>query len=591
MPGERSSFVNQVREMWARLLWPQRLTIIGFGLLGLAFIGSLVYFMNRVGYEPLYRDLNPEDAKAIADKLTEQKKEFIVKEAENGFSILVAGQPDDVNKLKLDIAGSGLARSGKPGLEIFDKNQFGMTDFTEQVNLQRALEGELARTISSLSEIFEARVHIVLPKDSVFSENKEDAKASVKLKLKPNAELSKSSVAGIKGLLAGAVPGLHTYNVSIVGDDGRLLSQAVESGDGARSEMESGQREQLQKEYANNVISILEPVVGKGKVHANASIDLDFNTTEQTEETYNPNSPIVMSQQKSEERSGNSSVPSGIPGTQSNMNPPAAQSGGFIPEHTRQSEVTNYEVSKSYRHTVQPKGSMIRKLSVAVILDNKTVDSKTKDGKVTTTAEPRSQEELNKYRDLVMATVGYNQQRGDVVTIENVPFYKEHKLEEPQAAVPLYIKWQGYIVPGMKYVSFIVLFTLAYILFVRPIRKRVFQSMAFAAIGAGESSEAQLPGESASKALPEGKRPEELAAAEGAGSIGSLPAAESRTHEEMLSLEASDEQIERELMKEANMVDLGSRKYAAMKKKLVEKAKSDPELVSQLLRSLLREKA
>jgi flagellar M-ring protein FliF len=583
MPGERSSFVNQIRDMWSRLLWTQRLTIIGFGFLGFVSIGALVYFMNRVEYVPLYVDLNHEDASAIFAKLEEKKIDCIVK----GNNILVS--PTQVDKVRLDPDISALAHSGRPGYELFDKNQFGMTDFTEQLTLKRALEGELARNIKCLSEISQASVLIVMPKDSVFSEDKEDAKASVVLTLKKNAELAKSSVAGIKGLVAGAVPGLHTYNIWIVDDDGRLLSQSIESGDGARSEMETGMREQLEKEMQSKVMDILEPVVGKGKVNAKASIDLDFNTTEQTEETFNPNPPVVMSQQKSEERAGGASVPAGIPGTQSNLNPPATQSGGSIPERIRQSEVTNYEVNKLIRHTVQPKGSLVRRLSVAVILDNKTVHSKTKDGKVTTTTEPRSQKDLEAWRGLVLAAVGFDEKRGDRITIENVPFYSEYKPEEPQAAVPLYIKWQGYAVPGMKYLAFLVLFTMAYIIFVRPIRKRVFQSMAVAAIGAGESPEAQLSGESAPRALPEGRRTEELAAAE--ESAGSLPAAEGRTMEGMLSLEASDEQIERELMKEANMVDLGSRKYAAMKKKIVDKAKSDPEMVSQLLRSLLREKA
>ncbi len=590
MPGNSPIFVNQVRDMWSRLLWPQRLTIIGFGFLGLAFIGSLVYFMNRVEYESLYRDLNPEDAQAIAGKLKEQKIDFQVK-GTSLIDISVAAPKNEVDKLRLGIAGSGLARSGRVGYEIFDKNQFGMTDFTEQVYLQRALEGELARTICSLSEISQARVHIVLPKDSVFSENKEDAKASVVLNLKNNTELSKSNVAGIKNLVAAAVPGLHTYNVSIVDNDGHLLSAPIESGDAARSEMEMGKREQLEKDMTNKVISILEPVVGEGKVRAYATIDLDFNTTEQTEETFNPNSPVVMSQQKSQERTGSSAVPTGIPGLQSNLNPPAAPSGGSIPEHTRQSEATNYEVNKVLRHTVQPKGTVVRKISIAVVLDNKTVDSKTKDGKATKTSEPRTQKELDAYRELVLAAVGYNQQRGDDVAIRNEPFYKESKPEEPQTAVPLYIKWQGYVVPGMKYLALIVLFTMAYIIFVRPIRKRVFQTMALAAIGSGESHEAQLSVESVPRALPEGKRSEALAAGEEAGSVARLPAAEGRAAEGMLSLEASDEQIERELMREANMVDLGSRKYAAMKKKLVDKAKSDPEMVSQLLRSLLREKA
>jgi flagellar M-ring protein FliF len=195
--------------------------------------------MNRVEYRLLYRDLNPEVAQAITAKLQEQKKHFIVQ----GACILVAAPKNEIDKMRLEIAGSGLARSWRVGYEIFDINQFGMTDFTERVNLQRALEGELERTISSLSEISQARVHIVLPKDSVFSENKEDAKARVVLSLKKNAELSKSSVAVIKGLVAGAVPRLHAYNVSIVDDEGRLLSRSIESRDGARSEQSVSNRQ------------------------------------------------------------------------------------------------------------------------------------------------------------------------------------------------------------------------------------------------------------------------------------------------------------------------------------------------------------
>ncbi len=580
MPVKQTGSANQLLEIWSRLQWSQRLTIFFFGLLGLVLIGSVVYFMNRLDYQTLYRDLDPEDAQAIAAKLEEQKKDFLVQ----GTSILVAAPESEIDKLRLEIAGSGLGRSGRVGYEIFDKNQFGMTDFTEQINLQRALEGELSRTVSSLSEISRARVHIVLPKDSIFEEDREAAKASVVVQLKKGSELSKSGIAGIKGVVAGAVPGLRTHNVSIVDDEGRLLSQSIESGDAAQSEIESGIREQLEKEMAGKVVSILEPLVGKGKVHANASIDLDFNTTEQTEETFNPNPPVILSQQRIEERAGSSALTSGIPGTQSNLDGAPPQNLSPIPERVRQSEVTNYEVNKLVRHTIQPKGT-IQRLSVAVILDHKTIFKKTEDGEVISTVEPRSQEDIEAYRDLVHAAVGYNEQRGDVVTIENVAFYSDLKPEEPQAAVPWHFVWRPYLLPGMKYGSFLILFMIIYFVFFRPIRSRVFQALSFAALGAAESDAVKLPSEGAPAALPGTRAPEETTAP------ASLPAAESRMPEEVLSLEASDEQIERELMKEASMIDMGSRKYAAMKNKLVEKAKREPELVSQLMRSLLREKA
>jgi flagellar M-ring protein FliF len=596
MSGNRFNFINQLLEMWKRLLWPQRLSIIFFGFLGLALIGSIVYFMNRVEYQALYRDLNTEDAQAIAAKLTEQKKEYIVE----GTSILVAAPKEEIDKLRLEISGAGLGRSGRVGYEIFDKSQFGMTDFTEQINLQRALEGELSRTICSLSEISNARVHIVLRKDSIYEEKKEDSKASVILTLKKGAELSNSSIAGIKGVVANAVPGLNSHNVSVIDSEGRYLSQSSESGDAARADMESGVREKLEKEMSGKVVSILEPLVGKGKVHANASIALDFNTTEQTEETYNPNPPAVVSQSKSEERAGGGAGPAGIPGTESNVGPatmapaPAHTAVSTSPERVRQSETTNYEVNRLVRHTYQPKGT-VQRLSVAVILDHQTVYSKGSDGKVTEHAEPRSQKDIGAYRDLVLAAVGFDKQRGDVVTIENVAFFSESRPEEQQPAGPWYVRWQSqpqlkpFLLPAIKYGAFLLLFILVYLVLIRPIRKRVMQALADAAPDQHLSGAALLTGETAPKALP-GTKPEEVTGAETAG-MASLPASEAATQEDIMSMEAAnDEQIERELIKEANAVDMGGRKYAAMKKKLIDKARKDPEMVSQLIRTLLREK-
>lgn len=551
MPSNRPGSLDQLREIWSRLLWSQRLTILVFGFLGLALIGSVVYFMNRVEYEALYRDLNPEDAQAIVAKLKDEKKDFIVQ----GTSILVAAPKNEIDKLRLEISGSGLARSGRIGYEIFDKNQFGMTDFTEQVNLQRALEGELARTISSLSEISHARVHIVLPKDSIFDEKKEDAKASVVLALRKGAELSKSGITGIKGVVAGAVPGLHTYNVSIVDDDGRLLSQSFEAGNAPGTEMESGIREQLEREMSGKVISILEPLVGRGRVHANASIDLDFNTAEQTEESLNPNS------------SGKSLS---------------------LPGNVRQGDASNQEVNQLVRHAVPPKGA-IRRLSIAVILDHKTAYSTASDGKLASHAEPRSQKEIAAYRELVLAAIGYDEQRGDVVSIENVPFYSESRPEERPPAVSWYFKWQAYLLPAMKYGSFIILFLFIYLVLFRPIRKQVFQALSVASLRPAGAGVAQLTSENSSMPFREAGPTERMTASAAPGAMANLQAGEPGAPDELLDA-AGEEQIERELMKEAETADMDNRKYAAVKKKLVDKAKRDPEMVSQLIRSLLREK-
>jgi flagellar M-ring protein FliF len=587
MPLNRPPMVNQLLEIWSRLSRSQKTTIFLFGFLGMALIGSLVFFMNRVEYETLYRDLSEEDATAIMAKLKEENKKFIVQ----GTTIKVAGNRNEIDLLRLEIAGSGLIGSGSVGFDIFDKSQFGMTDFTEQINYQRALEGELNRTISSLNEVMRAKVHIVLPKDSWNEENSEDAKASVLIKLSGGSELSKSSVAGIKGLVAGAVPGLHSRNVSIVDNVGNLLTKSAESGDAERAELESGYREQLEKEIISDVVSILEPLVGKDKVRVTASLDMDFNTTEEMEETYNPNTPAVLSQQRTEERSGpgDSSVASGVPGTQSNVNAPVmSQSASSILERIHQSEATNYEVSKITRHTLQPKGS-IKRMSVAVVLDHRKIYEQTEDGEITSRLERIPQRDLDRYRDLVLAAVGYDEKRGDVVTIENEPFYTDEMPVESPPEEAFYVEWREYLIPGMKYLAFLILFLLVYLIFLRPIRRRVSHALSVAAIGTGDATEAQLPAEGDEAALPGGERAGEIEGAPDTESEGALPATPSGAEDKRLALQASDEQIEKELLKEANIAGQGNRKAALIKKKLVEKAKNDPEMVSQLLRSVLRE--
>jgi flagellar M-ring protein FliF len=581
------NFPSQFAEIWSRLEKSQRATIVLLALLALVAIGSFVYYMNRIEYEVLYRDLNPEDAQAIAAKLKEEKKDFLVQ----GTSILVAAPKSEVDKLRLEVAGAGLARSGRVGYEIFDKNQFGLTDFTEQVNLQRALEGELARTISSLTEISEARVHLVLPKDSVFEDKREDAKASVVVRLRNGADLSKPSIAGIKGVVAGAVPGLRTYNVSVVDDQGRLLSQSAETGDQARSELESGIKEQIEHDMVSKVISILEPVVGKGKVHANASVDLDFNTTEQTEETFNPNPQAILSQQRTEERVSSASTESGVPGTQSNVSGSAAQQPGTAPARLRTNETTNYEVSKLVRHTVQPKGN-VRRISVAVILDHKAAYSKSPEGKVVTTNQPRTQAELDAYRELVLAAVGFSKERGDTVTLENVAFYTESRPVEEAPPAPWHVKYQTYIVPGMKYVSFLVLFLLLYLFLFRPVRARVLHSIAGTLPAGVHEAASQLAPEASQQHLHEAHHAEESVAA--GAEHPALPghAEESEIKEEPLpDLESLDDQIERELLREVSMVDTGGRKTAILRKKLVDRAKREPEMISQLIRSWIQERA
>jgi len=582
--------MNQIKEMWNRIELRQRIIIIAFAALGVILIVSVVYFTSRTEYQTLYRDLSHEDAQAIVARLEESRRKFRVQ----GTSILVDAPKEDIDRMRLELSGAGLGRSGLIGYEIFDKSQFGMTDFTEQINLQRALEGELARTISRLSEISTARVHIVMPKDSYFEESRERAKASVVLALRNGAILSRSSIAGIRGVVAGAVPGLSAQNVSIVDDEGHVLAQSLDSGEISRSELEieMSLRDQLEKDMTAKAAAILEPVFGRKNVQVNASVEIETSVAEQTDELFNPNPPAIVSQQKSEERAGGNILDAGIPGTQSNVGMAEASSILTGPDRYRQNEITNYEISKTVRHTVQPKGS-VRRLSVAVTLNNRPV---IENGAVTTKMEPISEEELNKYRELVMAAVGYNAMRGDVVTVRNAPFYDEMALGGSQIPWYVWLMRSGYMEPAIKFLIVALALILLYLIFVRPIRKSVIRAIDASAPQALPPAEDNLLLES--------------------GEAGELPAGDAVTEDTVTITEnepvavpeevpppppepeppafdfenATEEQIEDMLTNEELTFGKDARRYAVIKKKIIEKARKNPELVSQLIRSMMQEK-
>jgi flagellar M-ring protein FliF len=276
---------------------------------------------------------------------------------------------------------------------------------------------------------------------------------------------------------------------------------------------------------------------------------------------------------------------SGVPGV------PAAGPQAQIssPERSRQSEVTNYEVSKMVRHTVQPKGT-VRRLSVAVILDNKTIQTLGPDGKVTTTNQKLSPQDLEAYRTLVYAAVGYSKERGDTVTLENVPFFNEIRPKDEITVIPWHVRWQSYLLPAIRYTSFILLFLFVYLLLFRPMKKRVFQT--FEGIAAPQLAGQGLPeisGEASAKALSAPAHTEETAALESAAAAISEER-QVASGEQPPDLHALDEQIERDFLREAQMLGMGGRKYAVLRRKLSEKAQKEPEMVSQLVRSWIQER-
>ena len=276
-------------------------------------------------FRPLYSALAPEDAAAVLAKVRESGTEFRL--ADNGTVVLVPS--GKVAELRLQLAAAGVPKSGRIGFELFDKTNFGASDFAEQVNYHRALEGELERSVMSLAEVEQARVHITFPKESIFLESHQPAKASVLVKLRPGSQLSAQNVAAICQLAASAVDGLVPEAVSVLDMRGNLLNKArraLSPDDPEPSEAAIDYRQKIEHDLLVKINSTLEPLLGPEKFRASASVECDFTSAEQSDETYDPTKSVMVTSQKMEDISGGSSA-TGVPGTPSNLPRPTSRPG------------------------------------------------------------------------------------------------------------------------------------------------------------------------------------------------------------------------------------------------------------------------
>ena len=273
----------------------------------IASIMTFVHFTNQEDYRVLFSNLTSEDASNIVTKLKEKKVSYQLSPSEDTISV-PSGQ---VSELRLELAAAGLPRGGGVGFEIFDNKTFGATEFEQQLNYRRALQGELSRTINSLDEIQQCRVHIVLPKESLFIEQQKKPTASVTVKLKAGRKLKESQIDGIGHLVASSVEGLNSDDVMIVDNQGNILSK--KQGDSKLARLSSSQSEyqrNLEKDMGNQIQTLLENVVGHGKAVVRVKADLDFRVMERTEEIYDPESPVIRSTQKQVDKSVGPASPS-----------------------------------------------------------------------------------------------------------------------------------------------------------------------------------------------------------------------------------------------------------------------------------------
>lgn len=410
--------MDQIKKLIGSLSWRQ---IVSIAVAAAAVIAALAWLSNwnrERDFRPLYSSLAPEDAAAVVAKVRESGSEYRL--AENGSTVLVPSAR--VAELRLDVAAAGLPKSGRIGFELFDKTSFGASDFTEQVNYHRALEGELERSVMSLAEVEQARVHITFPKDSLFLDSRQPAKASVLVKLRPGAQLSPQNVAAICQLTASAVEGLTPEAVSVLDTRGNLLNRARKPGspdDPEPSEEAIEYRQRLEHDVVAKINHTLDPLLGANKYRATASVECDFSTAEQSDETYDPAKSVMVSSQKTEDISAGSTV-AGIPGAASSLPRPAPRPAPGGNTVTRRTENINYQSSHTVRHVREPEGT-VKRLSISLLVDSD-VHYEGAGPKAKRVVVPPSPEKLKTIHDLVAGVIGFDAGRGDQLVVETLPF-------------------------------------------------------------------------------------------------------------------------------------------------------------------------
>lgn len=414
--------MDNLTQLINRIGLPRLAAMATVAVLMLGFFGFLMMRAQTPNLAPLYTGLSLEDSSAIVAELQTQNVPFELRG--EGDTILVPR--DQITTLRMNLAGSGLPQRGQVGYEIFDEQStLGATSFVQNINNVRALEGELARTISSLTRIKSARVHLVLPERELFRRERKDPSASIVLSVR--GELSSSEIRAVQHLVASAIEGLTPTRVSIVDDQGNLLASGTEDGDSALA----GQADERTLGYENRlrtrVEDMLANIVGAGRARVEVAAEIDYNRSTTTEEKFDPEGQVVRSTQIRESENltagadGQVTVANELPGASQN-----AGATGPTDQGSTSEEVTNYEISKTTQTAVTEAGA-VKRLSVAVVVDG----VYTTDPQGNSTYTPRSADEVAQILTLVRSAVGYSEARGDTVQVVNLQF-----AERPELAAP-----------------------------------------------------------------------------------------------------------------------------------------------------------
>jgi flagellar M-ring protein FliF len=397
-------------------LGTSRKIIIG-AILGLA-VSGLVYltFLHDVTeYDYLFTKLQQNDLSEIVDTLKAKNIQYVLEE--NAVKVPRA----KVHELRMLLAGQGLPTGEGVGFELFDNQKLGTSDFVQQLNLNRALQGELSRTISQLDKVETARVHLVTPKKALFKEDEVPSSASVVLKLRPGKTLEKAEIKSIVHLVGSAVEGLDVNNITIIDNNGKMLSQAMGAEEQIFGSSPLEYKAKVESELVRRVEEMVSHVVGVGKVVAKVTAELDFKQETKTEEMYDPDQVVVRSEKRIKENRNNSeNGAGGAVGAQSNTPEGPQGTKGAASTSNQERDLINYEINKVVRHTVHAAGD-IRRINIAVLVDGSYTEE-TVDGKTVETYHERSADEMANIRELVKRAVGFDATRGDAVEVVNVAF-------------------------------------------------------------------------------------------------------------------------------------------------------------------------
>jgi flagellar M-ring protein FliF len=468
---------KQAQQFWTSRSKRQKTLLLTGAAASVLLISLFAGLLGSPEYKPLYSGLEAADVQTLSAQLDAQG--IAHQTSADGKSISVPADKLDVARMQT--ASTGTPHSGRMGFELFDKMSWGQTEFDEKVTYQRALEGELERTIETLSDVKSARVHLVMPTDSIYDDQQRSAKGSVILKLNGDS-ISKDAVQAIARLVSGAVDGLKSEDVAIIdADSDKPLNVSHDGPMGG---------EGLETSLTQRLMSTLEPIVGVGNIRASVNVDYDQGSSEESQEKYDPAVSALLSDQKSQDQAGGGAVTGGVPGVASNVpSPKRAQSAAVAAQQSATqlstTENARYGVNRVVLHRVVPAGQLQR-ISAAILVDDAVVKNVV-GGKVTFARHARSQAQLNQIQQLAEAVIGFDVKRGDTISVQDMSFASDEdasNVPTPGLAERVQKTVSDYS-SLLRPMSLLALFLMAYLFVLRPIQKR--------ALGPGAVQVAEQP--------------------------------------------------------------------------------------------------